>query len=293
MNSRVSNVGYKKPPPTTKVGLTARGGYQAEVHYFMCGLDIAEKAAMAETQIRAILDTTKYHTLKFRTNGHCPAEPRNQDSATVDFRIFAQSHDETALQPQNFLRPVTDIIMQSYPGATFAVDTRQGVPKPYYEYFVTLIPQSEVKHIAVVPSKQLRIEIPPPTDTLDFVSEQSGYETDNPIQLDTMGPFVRAPLGHIVHARSGDKGSDANVGFFVRNADEWDWLRSVLSVTKIRELLADDDVGKPIYRFELPNIWGKCTTLEDYKTLVTNILLTSCVILQLSISSSKITWIEV
>jgi hypothetical protein len=208
-------VGYKKPPPTTKVGLTARGGYQAEVHYFMCGLDIAEKAAMAETQIRAMLDTTKYHTLKFRTNGHCPAEPTNQDSATVDFRIFAQSHDETALQPQNFLRPVTDIIMQSYPGATFAVDTRQGVPKPYYEYFVTLIPQSEVKHIAVVPSKQLRIEIPPPTDTLEFVSEQSGYETENPIQLETMGPFVRAPLGHIVHARSGDKGSDANVGFFV------------------------------------------------------------------------------
>ena len=34
------------PPSTTKVGLTAKGGYQAEVHWFPCGLDIPEKARM-------------------------------------------------------------------------------------------------------------------------------------------------------------------------------------------------------------------------------------------------------
>lgn len=257
MSSRISNVGHRKPPATTKVGLTAHGGYQAEVHYFLCGLDIQEKAAMAETQIRAILDTNQLHTLKFRTNGSCPEEPTNQDAATVDFRIFAQSRSKTALQPENFLRPCTDIIMQSYPGATFAVDTRQGVPKPYYEYFVTVLPQADVKHVAVVPSKNLRIKIPYPTDTTDFLYDQPSYETSEPIQLDSLGPTVRAPLGHVVHARSGDKGSDANVGFFVRFADEWDWLRSVLSIQKIRELLGNDDTGKQIHRFELPNIWGK------------------------------------
>jgi hypothetical protein len=228
------------------------------VHYFLCGLDIAAKAAMAKKQIRSILDTKRYHTLEFRINGSCPSEPTSQDSATVDLRIFAQSRDEEALQPQNFLRPVKDIIMQSYPGATFAVDTRQGVPKPYYEYFVTVMPQSDVKHVAVIPSKDLRIDIPHPTDTLDFLFEQPSYETDNPIQLDTLGPTVRVPLGHIVHARSGDKGSDANVGFFVRNEDEWDWLRSLLSTSKIRQLLADDDTGKAIHRFEIPKIWGEC-----------------------------------
>ncbi|KAK5686811.1 hypothetical protein LTR17_026819 [Elasticomyces elasticus] len=137
---RVSNVGYEKPPPTTKVGLTAHGGYQAEVHYFLCGLDIEEKGAMLEAQIRKMLDVRRYHTLKFRTNGSCPQDPTNQDSATVDFRIFAQSTDRSALDVRNFLRPCTDCIMQSYPGATFAVDTRQASPKPYYEYYVTILP---------------------------------------------------------------------------------------------------------------------------------------------------------
>jgi hypothetical protein len=247
-----------KPPPTTKVGITAKGGYQAEAHYFLCGLDIEEKAALLERQVRAMLDESKFHCLKFRVNGRCPENPRSQDAATVDVRIFAQSRTEEALSTANFLRPVTDVIMQSYPGATFAVDARQAVPKPYYEYFVALLPQKDITHVAHVPEKGLEIPIAAPTDTQDFLYEQSTYETTSPVDLSSFGPTTKAPLGYIVHARSGDKGSDANVGFFVRNTDEWDWLRSVLTVNKIRELLGDDDTGKPIFRFELPNISGMC-----------------------------------
>ncbi|RKK92414.1 hypothetical protein BFJ68_g2298 [Fusarium oxysporum] len=260
----VHNVSGLKPPPTTKVGITAKGGYQAEAHYFLCGLDIEEKAALLERQVRAMLDESKFHCLKFRVNGRCPENPRSQDAATVDVRIFAQSRTEEALSTANFLRPVTDVIMQSYPGATFAVDARQAVPKPYYEYFVALLPQKDITHVAHVPEKGLEIPIAAPTDTQDFLYEQSTYETTSPVDLSSFGPTTRAPLGYIVHARSGDKGSDANVGFFVRNTDEWDWLRSVLTVNKIRELLGDDDTGKPIFRFELPNISAVHFLLKDH-----------------------------
>ncbi|ORY69037.1 uncharacterized protein BCR38DRAFT_363932 [Pseudomassariella vexata] len=260
----VTNVGSLKPPPTTKVGITAKGGFQAEAHYFLCGLDIEEKAKFLERQARAGLDETKYHCLEFRTNGRCPPNPKNQDSATVDLRIFAQAKDESALSTSQFFRPVSDTIMQSYPGATFAVDARQAVPKPYYEYWVTILPQSSVKHICYLPSKGLEIPIPAPTDTQDFVYEQSTYETSNPIDLSTLGATTEAPLGYVVHARSGDKGSDCNVGFFVRHADEWDWLRSLLTVEKVRELLGEDDKGKPIFRFEFPNLWAVHFLLKDH-----------------------------
>lgn len=255
---RVQNVGHMKPPPTTKVGITAQGGYQAEVHYFLCGLDIAEKAAMIEQQIRNVLDVASFHTLVFRVNGSCSEDPTNQDAATVDFRVFAQSENESALSVQNFLRPCTDVIMQSYPGATFATDARQALPKPYYEYWVALIPQAKAKHQVVLPFKgNLIVDVPPPTDTIDFVREQITYETVKPVDLSSFGPTVKAPLGYVVHARSGDKGSDANVGFFVRKQDEWDWLRTLLTVDKVKELLGLDYNGKKIFRFELPSIWGK------------------------------------
>tara|TARA_R110002003_G_scaffold58_15_gene5219 strand:+ start:851 stop:1633 length:783 start_codon:yes stop_codon:yes gene_type:complete len=257
----VSNVGCLKPPPTTKVGLTAKGGFQAEAHYFLCGLDLEEKAAMLERQVRVALDESKFHCLKFRLNGRCRDNPYTQDSATVDLRIFAQSKDESALSTENFFRPVTNTIMQSYPGATFGVDARQAQPKPYFEYWVALLPQSSVKHVCYLPWKSLEVPIASPTDTQDFLYEQETYETSKPIDLSSLTPTTRGPLGHIVHARSGDKGSDCNVGFFVRNADEWDWLRSILTVEKVRELLGGDDSGKPIFRFELPNIWGKFASI--------------------------------
>jgi hypothetical protein len=258
--SRVTNVGSIRPPPTTKVGITAKGGFQAEAHYFLCGLDIEEKAAMLEAQVRHALDESKYHCLKFRTNGRSPENPSSQDAATVDLRIFAQAKEESSLSNANFLRPVTDTIMQSYPGATFAVDARQALPKPYYEYWVALLPQSAAKHICYVPFKGLEISIETPSDTEEFLYEQPTYNSTNPVDLSSFGPTTTAPLGYVAHARSGDKGSDCNVGFFVRSSDEWDWLRSVLTIEKARELLGKDDTGKPIFRFELPNIWGMTTT---------------------------------
>lgn len=253
-------MGFRKPPPTTKVGITAKGGFQAEVHYFACGLDIEEKAALLERQVRHHLDESRYHTLKFRRNGTCPLNPSNQDAATVDIRIFAQSRDESALSVTNFLRPCTDIIMESYPGATFAVDTRQALPKPYYEYWVALLPQSVVTHVAHMPFADKSITIPAPTDTEDFLYEQPSYDTKHPVALESWGQTTLAPLGFIVHGRSGDKGSDANVGFFVRNTDEWDWLRSLLTMDMVKKLLGDDYDGKPVYRFELPHIRGEITS---------------------------------
>lgn len=75
--------------------------------------------------------------------------------------------------------------------------------------------------------------------------------------MGSWGPTTVAPIGYVVHARSGDKGSDANVGFFVRNPDEWDWLRSILTVQQVQKMLGDDFEGSPIMRFELPNIQGR------------------------------------
>ncbi|KAK1976264.1 hypothetical protein LZ30DRAFT_603827 [Colletotrichum cereale] len=261
---RVFNVGNIKPPPTTKVGITAKGGYQAEAHYFLCGLDIQEKAALFERQLRHVLDEESFSCLKFRTNGSCPENPVNQDAATVDLRIFAQARDEGVLSPLKFLKPIVDNIMQSYPGATFHLDTRQAFPKEYYEYWVSIIPQSAAKHTCHLPWESQQVEIAPPSDTVEFVYEQPTYETKSPINLASLGPATKAPLGYVVHARSGDKGSDSNIGFFVRNADEWDWLRSLLTIGKIRELLGEDDKGKPIFRFELPHLFAVHFLLKDH-----------------------------
>jgi hypothetical protein len=69
----------------------------------------------------------------------------------------------------------------------------------------------------------------------------------------TADELVVAALGAIVHARSGDKGGDANLGVWVRDRHAWDWLKSTLTVDELRRLLPETrDLA--ISRYELPNL---------------------------------------
>ncbi|MGW5849240.1 acyclic terpene utilization AtuA family protein [Streptomyces sp. NPDC055254] len=53
------------------------------------------------------------------------------------------------------------------------------------------------------------------------------------------GPTVRAPLGALVGARSGDKGGDANIGVWAESDPVWHWLRDTLTVDALRSLLPE------------------------------------------------------
>ncbi|KAH8680030.1 hypothetical protein BGZ60DRAFT_445451 [Tricladium varicosporioides] len=267
----VSGVKGLPPPPTTKVGLTAVGGYQAEFHIYLCGLDLEAKAEMCERQIRyAAGDAVKeLSCFKFSLNGYCPDNPRNQDVATVDLRVFVQTQNrglvsKATLDVPGFNRWCMDNGLQGCPGWTLGNDQRQSEGKIYYEYYVTLLPQSEVNHRVCLPWEDRTIEIPVTPKTQEFPRNQLSYETSNPIDLKRFGPTTRGPLGWIVGGRSGDKASDANVGFYVRNDDEWDWLRSILTIDKIKYLLDEEYKGGVIERFEIPGIRAVHFLLRDH-----------------------------
>lgn len=250
------------PPETTKIGITAKGGYQAEVHWFLTGLDIADKARMMEAQARHMLQpySSAFTKLAFTLNGSAAEDARNQNAATVDFRIFAQAPREADLSPSKFLRPCIDPIMQGYPGATCHLDWRQGFPKPIYEYYVTLLPQSMVEHRVHFWDGSSEPIPPPPHSTVYPAQQPSQAAADEGVMAkmrEGFGETVRGPLGWIVHARSGDKGSNANVGFWVRWRDEYDWLRSLLSVERIKGLLAEEyKAGKKVVSFCLDGEMG-------------------------------------
>ena len=56
-----------------------------------------------------------------------------------------------------------------------------------------------------------------------------------------------------MHARSGDKGGDANLGVWVRDFQAWEWLKSTLTVDELRHLLPETR-ELAIERYELPNL---------------------------------------
>jgi hypothetical protein len=64
---------------------------------------------------------------------------------------------------------------------------------------------------------------------------------------------VLVPLGRLCGARSGDKGGNANVGFWARDERTYAWLRAELTAERLRELLTEA-ADLEIRRFELANL---------------------------------------
>lgn len=60
-------------------------------------------------------------------------------------------------------------------------------------------------------------------------------------------------LGEIAHARSGDKGSGANVGIIAYKAKGYEILRNILTADVVESFFAPLGVGK-VQRYDLPNL---------------------------------------
>ncbi|THW88659.1 DUF1446-domain-containing protein [Aureobasidium pullulans] len=250
------------PPATTKVMVAAPGGWQAETTYYINGLDVQEKAQMMKQQLQSIFNGSKFSKFSAELYGTQVDNPSSQQAGTVMLRVFAQARRKEDIAAEKFKIPLYSLRMQSYPGYHMNLDFRTMEPKQFYEIFPATIPQATINHEAVVAGKT--ISIPPPRRTEHYPVQRPSSETATAIDLESFGPTERRPLGTVVHARSGDKANNSNAGFFVRHADEYPWLQSLLTVNKLKELLQDDYTGHSIERCEFPSILAVHFRIMDF-----------------------------
>lgn len=264
---RVSGVKGLPPPATTKVMIAAKGGFQAEATFYINGLDVAQKATMMRNQLRHIFRDSHFSKLSIELYGGeaMVANPSSQQAGTVSLRVFAQARRREDIDETRFKIPIYALRMQSYPGYHMNLDFRTMSPKPFMEMFPAVIPLSAVDHRVRMSSRaedlsayayysspsRTTAEYPVVRPTLDATAE--------PIDtLLTYGATEFAPLGSVVHARSGDKADNSNVGFFVRHDDEYPWLRTLLSTERLRGLFGEDwfkgNPGRRVERVEFPGI---------------------------------------
>ncbi|THW42370.1 DUF1446-domain-containing protein [Aureobasidium pullulans] len=250
------------PPATTKVMVAAPGGWQAETTYYINGLDVQEKAQMMKQQLQSIFSGSKFSKFSAELYGTQVDNPSSQQAGTVMLRVFAQARRKEDVATEKFKIPLYSLRMQSYPGYHMNLDFRTMEPKQFYEIFPATIPQATINHEAVVAGQT--ISIPPPRRTQHYPVQRPSSETATAIDLESFGPTERRPLGTVVHARSGDKANNSKAGFFVRHADEYPWLQSLLTVNKLKELLQDDYAGHSIERCEFPSILAVHFRIMDF-----------------------------
>ena len=253
---RISGVAGSAPPPTTKVAITGLGGWRNSTTFVLTGLDADAKAALVETAVRARLDGDPGITdLRFTRVGVPAADPADQMAGSSLLHISVDGDQASAGRPFSSL--CVELALSSYPGIYGT-----GVPgpgAPYGVYWPTLVPQRLLDHTVVHPGGRREAVPPPPADgpaestaSAGASPHDSGPAVASGRSYDS-GPTVNGPLGRLVHARSGDKGGNANVGLWVTDPAAWPWLTATMTTRKLRELLPET-AGLDIDRYELPNL---------------------------------------
>lgn len=249
---RVSGITGSPPPPTTKLAIFYKGGYESQLLFNATGYATAEKYRLLEAQFRNQLKvhglSDQFQLLDFQRLGVPEANPRSQHASTTYLRLFSQADTQETLV--GLLQCFQEIAMQHYSGFHLSLDTRTALPRPYLAYYPGLYKQNDLKEsvsiISSDTSSSSSSSKPPQTfpaghpPTYSPVSPRASYETASPRPLSSFGPTRRARLGDVVLARSGDKGANINIGLFVRRAAHYPWLQSFLTVARMQELMGDD-----------------------------------------------------
>ncbi len=243
---RVFGVKGEPPPATTKVCINYLGGYRNSMTFVVAGLDIEKKARLAEDTLWSLLGGRENFAASdvqlIRSNR---PDPRTNDDAFAYLRVTVKDHDQRKVG-REFSNKAVEMALASYPG--FFLTSPPGDGSPFGVYWPTLVPSSEIDQRVVLGERTLHIT-PPPGAGSEHPAEVAGVT----LPAAPSGPTQRVPLGLLCGARSGDKGGNANVGFWVRTPEAYAWMASYLTTAKLAELLPEA-AGLEIERYELPNL---------------------------------------
>jgi hypothetical protein len=264
---RVSGTAGEAPPEQLKVSVNLLGGMRNHVDLVLTGLDLAEKEAWVRAQLEPRLTAT---SVTWTRSAVPDPDADTEQGASMVLRCTVRDADKGPVD-RAFTAAVVDLALGSYPG--FAPVAPPAPATPYGVHRAAYVGRGEVE--AVVTFSDGRREVvadggasltgfrgsgPGGPHTLRQAQDTAsttggGEEPRDPVTL------TRVPLGTFVHARSGDKGGDANLGLWVRHDDHpaYDervaWLLATVTPAWVTALVPEAE-GLDVAVHPLPNLGG-------------------------------------
>ena len=199
------------PPPTTKVAITAVGGWQNSMLLALTGRDVDAKAALVERSVRRyVASVDGIDAIAVQRIGRAQNDPDTQNAGTELLRIAVQGTEAAA--GRTFSSRLVELALSSYPGL-YALDPPQP-GSAFGVYWPALLDQTALDHTVHHHDGTTEVIATTPEARTASASPVPASPTARPAWTDEL---VEVALSEIVHARSGDKGGDANVGVWVRD----------------------------------------------------------------------------
>jgi hypothetical protein len=290
---RVHSVRGLPGPDTTKVAINYLGGFRNTMTFVITGLDVAEKAEVAERTLWSMVPGGRdaFDAVDVRLRRTDRENPATNDDALAELRITVMDRDQAKVG-RAFSNKVIEMVLANYPG--FFTTSPPTDASSFGVYWPALVPAAFPNHTVVIGDE--RIAIPPaPTEPPALarrapnpnVADPDDEATRKPKVAPTISthpetiaalrddlgrrrlaashadaesvhwdelPTTRVALGRLFGARSGDKGGNGNVGVWARSDDAYDFLAWFLTVDRLRELMPAETEGLEVERYELPNL---------------------------------------
>ncbi len=241
---RVSGVRGWPPSGKVKVALNMVGGHRNRMEFVLTGLDVEAKAELALSGLRDALPTQPAEVVTDLVRLDREDAPTNEQAAAL-LRVTVKDPDPTVVG-RAFSSAAVELALASYPG--FTLTSPPGDASPYGVYWPALVDADVVEHVVV--HHDGRREVVPHTPAgppLPATSYESVLRPGADVRTQ------RVALGRVVGARSGDKGGNANVGFWARTDEAAAWLLGWLDEKAFRALLPEAD-GLDVSVHPLPNL---------------------------------------
>ena len=248
----VSGVRGEAPPERLKVCVNELGGFRNSMEFVLTGLDLELKADWLRRQLEPRLTAA---SVTWTHTAPPPGDADTEEGASCLLRCTVMDPEQGPVG-KAFTGPAVELALASYPG--FTMTAPPGAPTPYGIYRPEYVERSAVEH-TVVHHDGRREVVADPTEFSEVDPDAGRRPSPYPAPPDSVNR--RVPLGRFVHARSGDKGGDANLGLWVRHdgspkyADRVTWLIKLITPKKIRELVPEARELE-VDVFALPNLGG-------------------------------------
>jgi hypothetical protein len=244
---RVSGVRGEPPPPDTKLCLNYFGGYKNTMIFVLTGLDIPEKAKLIEDTFWGMVGgRERFADVAVSLRRSDQEDPESNEAAQALLKITVKDPD-AAKVGRAWSNRAIEMALAHYPG--FHMTSPPTEETAYAVYWPALIPSGMIEQLVHVGER----EIPVPS-TMSGGPDMAPALPQSAVIPPAPGTrTVRAPLGRVAGARSGDKGGNANVGVWVRTPAAYAWLLQFLTAERLGQLLPEAR-GLEIERHPLPNL---------------------------------------
>lgn len=253
---RVTGVRGLPAPDRVKVAVNVEWGWRNAMTFVLTGLDIDAKAALVEQTLWGELEGGRMGVAHAQTDllrlDH--PDPTANTEAMALLRVVVADPDRTRVG-RAFSDTVMGMLLASYPGMFTTSPPTDATPVGVY--WPVLLPWSVVSCEVHVGGHELVIPPPPvtaPAPSDEPVTSPAVTGPAGPARDWGSEPSVPLPLGRIAGARSGDKGGNANVGFWAVSPEAHDWLSWFLTAERVRSLLGPEAADLSVERYDFANL---------------------------------------